>query len=332
MSLPNSILATITSQKLISHGETIIIGVSGGGDSIALLHVLNELKYKLGVKLHVAHFNHNLRKGSKADQTFVEKQAKLLSLPITTKIWPKSQQNQKGSLEERARKARISFFNALLKKEKAESIALAHTKDDLAETVLMRILRGSGLQGLRAIRPIKSLHETRDIRPFLSTSKTEILKYLKTKNIAYREDPTNKSSQFMRNKVRLKLMPLLEKEYNANIKELLCQLSHQSSVDYDYLEKQTQKLLNKYAQSNSKTTRFVIKSKVYLRQPMAIQNLLIRKMIESINGNTNKFTFRHSQEIGTFIHDKNKKKPPALPKGISIKKNIDEIVIERYTP
>ena len=185
----------ILSANSFDRGDTVIIGASGGPDSTALTHILHALQYEIGFHLHIAHYNHNLHRQSGRNQKFVEKLAEELNVPCTTQMWRHPHRRKKGSLEDAARQRRLQFFSHLSKRIGARAVVLAHTKDDLAETVLMRILRGTGLQGLRGIAQQKELNGVRIFRPMLNTSKEEILSFLKKRKIPYRNDPTNRPKE-----------------------------------------------------------------------------------------------------------------------------------------
>ena len=203
---------TIKKYGLIAPGDAILIGVSGGPDSVVLLCILNNLKKELKLKLHVAHLDHMLRTDSASDAEFVRKLCQRFKLPFTLgKINVKAQAN-KGSLEESARNIRLDFLFKTAKAIKAKKIALGHNFDDQSETVLMRICRGTGLYGLCGILPIREISGFRIIRPLLEIRRAQIESYLKAKGIKPRRDSSNSSDLYLRNKIRNRLMPLLEKE------------------------------------------------------------------------------------------------------------------------
>ncbi len=215
-------------------GETIIVGVSGGPDSMALLHVLLGLGKEWGIAVHVAHVNHGLRKDADKDQKFVQRFAQTKNIPFNTTTLKIARRKGKTSVEDLAREARFNYFFRLARENNIKTIALAHTENDLAETVLMRILRGTGLQGLQAILPKRTFGNFTVIRPFLRINRNEILRYLKSHKVPFRLDPTNRQTKFFRNKVRRSLIPLLE-EYNPNIRQALTNLAINAALDYDLL-------------------------------------------------------------------------------------------------
>lgn len=232
-------LKIIKENKLIRKGDRIIVGVSGGPDSVCLLHILYYLKKELEIKLSIAHVNYKFRgKDSDKDQAFVNNLAKKLKVSFYSKeIDPNSYKNKKTNLEEYFRQIRYDFFEEIRKKEKAQKIALAHNMDDQAETMIMFFLRGSGIRGISGM----NIKRGKIIRPLFNNSKEEILDYLKRNKIKYRLDLTNEDTTFTRNKIRQNLIPRLEKEYNPNLKQTLLKSSRSLKEDLDFLSKETEK-------------------------------------------------------------------------------------------
>ncbi len=238
----NKVEKTIQKYSLLEKGERVVIAVSGGPDSQALIYSLAALKDKYNLSLLLAHINYGLRgKESDRDEKFVMAEAKKLKLPleikrINPKIWPK---NRTG-VQEKARQIRYDFLLQILKKYKADKIAVAHHQDDQAETVLMRLLRGSGSTGLSGI-PIQ---RDKIIRPLLEISQKEILKFLKQNKASFRIDSSNLKKAYLRNKIRLELLPYLEK-YNPRIKEILVKTADILREEEKFLEKKSQEIFSK---------------------------------------------------------------------------------------
>jgi len=292
----------ILQNKLLNKYDKIVVGVSGGPDSICLIHALNNLKYELGINLTIAHFNHNLRKSALSDQLFVKEAAKSLGINFITDSARNQLRQVKGSLEEACRISRYIFFIKCCKKLKIKKICLAHSQDDLAETVLMRIIRGSGTKGLVGMLP-KSKYEGHTIvRPFLSTERNEIMNYLKFNKILYRIDPTNKQKKHLRNKVRLDLIPELRK-YNENISGQLSNLSSTASIDYDYLMEESNKIFARIARYDSRRKKLYFPLKEFNNQHAAMKRLLLRNAITKLNGNTNGQSFEHIISIEKLAMD-----------------------------
>jgi tRNA(Ile)-lysidine synthase len=311
----------INSYKLIRPGEKIIVGVSGGPDSVALLYLLNALKKKLNFSLHVAHLDHMLRPDSDEDNAFVEGLAYKLKLPFTSaKINVKGLAGQ-SSLEEIARNARLGFLFRVAKENNAKTIALGHNFDDQAETVLMRILRGAGLFGLSGILPKRNIYGYQIIRPLIEVRRSKIESYLKKKKIKARIDSSNLSDIYFRNKIRHKLLPLLEEKYNKNIREVLCNMAKTVGCDYDYLSKISSRYLK-----NSAT---VMDLRKFSKLHPAIQRLALRQMMARLKGNMRTFTFQHIKEIEDLVACRPTGSIVNLPGGVSVMKRKNRLAFSR---
>ncbi len=235
------VLEFIQQHKLIEPGETIVVGVSGGVDSVVLLFILNRLSSELKTNLVVAHFNHCLRGDeSDKDEYFVKELASKLNLPF------KSEQGdvrllvekEKLSIEMAARRLRHLFLARAAKEYKAKKIALAHQSDDQIELFFLRLIRGSGSEGLSGMKPISLSPvdaELLIIRPFLKLWKRELLKYAQEKYLDYQEDSTNVSGDFLRNKIRNELVPLLKIEYQHSLEKIISRELDIMSAESDYI-------------------------------------------------------------------------------------------------
>ncbi|OGX15868.1 MAG: tRNA lysidine(34) synthetase TilS [Omnitrophica WOR_2 bacterium RBG_13_41_10] len=312
--IQKQVKTTIKNYRLINKGDKIIIGVSGGPDSVALVYVLNSLRRDLKLKLHIAHLDHMLRKGSSEDRKFVEGLAQRLNLPVTCARINIREIAAGGSLEEIARNARLGFLFKVAKDNKANKIALGHNLDDQAETVLMRILRGSGLYGLSAILPKREIADFQIIRPLIETKRKEIEAFLRQKRIKPRLDVSNQQDLYLRNRIRNKLLPFLEKEYNQNIKEILSNMAQIVASDYDYLNRSALRII--------KDTGSKINIKQFIRLHPAIQRIVLRLMIARKKGNMRRITFQHTKEIEDLILNRPVNSIVDLPQGLSVvKKN-----------
>jgi tRNA(Ile)-lysidine synthase len=312
---------TIIRHRLICPGETILIGVSGGPDSTALLYALNSLKKALRLKLHIAHLDHMLRPDSDKDRVFVQGLAQKLGLPYT---WARVNVKgiaRKGSLEEIARNARLGFLFRVARTVKARRIALGHNFDDQAETVLMRILRGAGLYGLTGILPKRQICGFQIVRPLIEIRRKEILRFLKKKHVRARMDLSNFDDIYFRNKIRNRLMPLLEAGYNKNIKEALCNLAESAGYDYDYLFRTARKL------SDAMGTRLALK-KLSALHP-GLQRLLYRLTIARIKGDLRRITFAHIREIEDLVSNRPANSIVDLPQGVSVVKKQASVLFYR---
>ena len=198
------------------------VAVSGGPDSVCLLHVLLELAPRLGIAVTaVAHLNHKLRgEASDEDERFVAEMALRAGVPFFCERVRVGEEN--GNLEQAARRARHAFFSRLIKDGVANRIATGHTADDQAETVLFRLLRGSGLAGLSGILPV-----TREgiVRPLMDVSRADVIEILRARGLHWREDATNQDARFARNRIRHSLLPQLAREWNPRLSESLAHLA-----------------------------------------------------------------------------------------------------------
>jgi tRNA(Ile)-lysidine synthase len=233
-SLSQQLLRHLESQKSLRPGERIGVAVSGGADSVALLLLLLELREKLGIVLSVVHFNHKLRgKASDADEEFVAKLAAKhgLDFHVASVYVAKKAKNERANLEDAARRARYDYFRSLAESGTCTRMAVAHTADDQAETVLAHILRGTGLAGLGGIHPVVGPV----IRPLLSVRRSELRRFLRVQKQIWREDATNRDTKRLRARIRKKLLPLLEKQFQQAIVEHLATLADLAREDEAFL-------------------------------------------------------------------------------------------------
>ena len=309
---------TIKKHNLIQRGDKILVGVSGGPDSLALLLNLFSLKSKLGLTLHIAHLDHGLRKDSSLDALFVKRWADKLDLGVTIRQLDHQPAKIKGSLEEFLREERIKFFIHTAKTVKADKIALGHNLNDQAETVLMRLLRGTGLSGLSGISARRVIRGAVFIRPFLETTRSQIDKFLKNKGIKPRIDSTNQDDLFLRNKIRHHLIPLLKRKYNINILKVLANLAQSVSYDYEYLDQVAKKSLT------GNPLRLNLKKIVKLHS--SILRLKLRQSISCIQGDTRRINFQHIIELEDLIFNRPNGSIVDLPKGICVEKSLNSLL------
>ncbi len=296
-------LNTISAKKMISGGDRIIIGVSGGPDSMALLHFLVNNFPKN--KFHVCHLNHKLRgKESDRDEMLVRRQCSKLGLKASflSKDAALYAKRSKLSLEEAGRRLRYEFFNRTANRIRAKKIALAHTADDNAETFLMRLVRGAGLKGFCAI-PAKN---GKVIRPLIDVWKSEVIEYCQENGLDFCVDSTNMESKQFRNKIRNELIPILWK-YNPNIKEVLINTVNMLSEGFDYIETAAQKTLTHRfagpplparpgrALGEGQGVRVSL-SKLAKLHP-ALKTQTVRSCIEKVKGDLKDISYKHVRDI-----------------------------------
>jgi tRNA(Ile)-lysidine synthase len=266
------------------------VAVSGGADSLCLLHLLSELAPQWELALTVLHLNHGLRgEESRADAAFVREQAQRLGWPA---IVHEAQLPADGNLEQAAREARLQFFHSAMQSARLDCVATGHTRSDQAETVLFRFLRGSGTAGLAGIRPA-----TRDrvVRPLIEFSRADVEQYLRSRNLEWRDDSTNATLQFARNRIRHQLMPLLEREWNPAIRETLAQTAEWARAEEAYWEAEIDRLA---AERLTTKLDFVFSDAAALAGlPLAVARRLARRAIEQAKGDLRGIDFGHVEAI-----------------------------------
>lgn len=290
---------TVAKYSLLKKKDKLLLGISGGPDSLALLHLFLGLQKEYSLKLICAHFNHQLRQEADAEENFVKKACKRLDIKFISESKPVNDFFKGDSLEQTARNLRFDFFLKTSRQTKFKKIALAHHKDDLVETVLMRLIRGSGLKGLQGFLPKSKYRSLAVIRPLIESPKTDILKWLKKNKINYCLDQSNFEDKFFRNRIRLKLMPLL-KEFNPNIVNNIYNAARTISRDYSFLHSFSyQAFLGLKIKEKGRSLSLRLSG---LRElPEAIFANVIRIAIEELQGHTRRLEAKHLIEIEDLV-------------------------------
>lgn len=300
----NKIRKTISQYNMFSERDSVLVGLSGGPDSVCLLHILKEY----GLKLYIAHLNHGLR-GKESDED--ERFCKELGRKLGISVYAKKVKIGKG--EDAARNARYKFLEDTAHKIGATKIALGHNADDEAETVLMRLLRGAGVRGLSGIPPVRRLGDLVIVRPLINVWRKEIMDYLGKRNITYREDSTNKQLDFFRNRIRYELIPFLTK-YNPNIKNILHNTGKNMAMVNEYLDS----VVNKELQGNE------IKIKRLKRLHPIIKQGLVRRVAESLEPGLVLESIQVDNILELTSEIKGSKSI-VLPKGIKVIREYDKL-------
>lgn len=284
---------TIEKHAMLVDGDTVMVAVSGGPDSIALLNFLNNIKKTYGVRLHVFHLNHKIR-GDEADKDarFVADFTDKLGLSVSFLEFdvPAYAKQEKLSIEEAARDVRYRMMTEVAIEIGATKIALGHHADDQVETFLMRMVRGAGSDGLSAMQSKRGVY----IRPFLDVEKKDILDYLAENNLSYRIDASNEDVSLLRNSIRYELLPLLM-DYNPGFKESVIRTVRIVNEDRAYLNKVTEELFENRVRGGVDTVSIAVDDIIVLA--LAIQRRLVRKMIERIKGDLKGIEFKHIETI-----------------------------------
>jgi tRNA(Ile)-lysidine synthase len=308
---------TIEDYKMISPKDVVVVGVSGGPDSIALLHILYSLKEEYDLTLFVVHLNHMLR-GEEAEEEacFVAELAKKwgLSCRVLKKDIRKISKEKGLSIEEAGHKVRHEIFRQVGQEIGAQKLALGHHADDRAETVLIHLIQGSGLQGLAAMPP------TADwiIRPLAKVFKTEIINYCRDHNLNFYLDQSNEEPVYLRNKVRLNLLPYLKKEFNPQIVEALLRLEDIVVPENQYLDIESDQALEDILIKREKGGLILNKDKL-IQKHLAIQRRVIRKAYNLLRPEDQGLSFIHVEQILDLVRSNQGSKQVNLPQGIIFK-------------
>ena len=321
----------ILQHDMISSGETVVIGFSGGVDSLALLVALYELRHHFDCQLHIAHLDHQLRRDSASDAEFVKQHANLLNLPFTINkidIPSRIKQRKQSSIEAVARTARYEFFESVSKEIGAAKIALGHQRGDQAETVLMNLLRGAALPGLRGILPIR---DGKFIRPLLDFSRPEIEEFVIEQGLQPCEDSTNWDRDFLRNRIRLDLLPLLKRDYNRNIQNTLAQNAELLRTESDYLEDVAYRAFSACLAQPATDDVVVLDRLMFLRQHPALRRRILRLAIWQIQGDMKEVAFIHSEFMLQLSESDSPNRQLNLPNTLEFRREYDQLIIQRNT-
>lgn len=322
MNLIKKIKNFISENSLINENDRILVGLSGGPDSIFLLYILHNY---FNNQLIIAHINHKLRGiDSDLDEKFIRTISQKLKIPlyvIREDVEKLSNENKK-SIEEVGRDVRFSFFNKILKVENFNKIALGHNLDDNVETILINFIKGSGMKGLIGIP------EKRDniIHPIINIKKEEILKYLEENNIEYRIDKTNFETDYLRNKVRNYLLPIIEKEFNKNFKEKILALSNILKVEDKFLDDLVENIKNDILKFEDDFVKIDLKKLQNLH--LSLKRRLIRKVIDHFNKDLREYPLDHIDKV-ISLENKKTGKEIELPLNLIAVKDKNNIIIKR---
>jgi tRNA(Ile)-lysidine synthase len=335
-------------QKMVKAGQRVSVAVSGGADSVALLLLLVEVREKLGIVLSVAHFNHQLRgKASDGDEKFVAALAKKLGLAyhVDRADVAKMAKREKANVEDAARRARYAFFERLVTEGHVNYVAVAQTADDQAETVLAHILRGTGLAGLGGIHPAAG----HVIRPLLGARREELRAYLKSRKQTWREDTTNLDMTRTRARIRKRLMPLLEKQFQRGVANHLATLAELAREDEAFFEAIVEERMAEFAQKSAGGMRIGISDLLDPRktekpsrektgetpgrkigeknqQTLALSKRIVRRIVGGLKTRPGEIGASHVEAVLELAQRGHSGKTLQLPGGVEVRRERDELV------
>lgn len=331
-----SVAAFIEKNSLVVPDQLLLVAVSGGPDSVCLLHLLAGLRPRLGINLHLAHLDHRLRPGSEDDARYVADLAHRFRLPATISAADVKSYQQKHRLsrEEAAREVRYRFLAKVARDIGARRVAVAHTRDDHAETILLHLVRGTGTRGLRGLLPLTEWRgkageeSTTIIRPLLEVSRRETQDYCAKHRLNPRLDVSNLSLSPLRNRLRHQLLPLL-KDYNPAITEAMVRLARLAGDDLAYLESEARK---RWPQVTEEKEGVVSLNRASFNQlPLSLKRYLLRLALEKLRGNLKDIETRHLEEIMNLL-DRPAGRKTSLPGGIFFLSDYQRYVLTRDIP
>lgn len=340
MKLLGQLRETIQDHQMFAEGDTVVVGVSGGPDSLCLLHALRRLQDGLGITLHVAHLEHGIRgEESRADAAYVETLAEQWELPFTVEYRdvPGYATRHKLAIEEAARRVRYSFLGTVGRKVGAKCVAVGHNADDDVETILMHWMRGSGLGGLRGILPVQTLGSEpwwsgpalKVVRPLLEIPRREIAAYCREQDLQPRFDRSNLDLTYHRNRIRHALIPQLE-GFNPRIRDVLRRSSRVITDDYDYLRTQTLQAWDRLAQESEGAITFPLEP--WLELHPSLQRQLLREAIHRLRKSLRDIDWVHVEQPRLAVEEKGTGTRITLPQGLFLFKGYDEFVIGETLP
>ena len=325
-----------TLRFILQHGmilpqEMVLVGVSGGPDSLTLLYVLNTLRGELDCSLHVAHLNHRLRPDSAEDAAFVSTHAERLNLPISIGEIdvPQLSYQQQMSVETAARQARYQFYGGISEQIGATKIALGHHRGDQAESILMNLLRGAGTTGLKGMLPVR---DGKFIRPLLDFSRREIEAFIARLGLHPLQDATNLEANVLRNRIRLELIPLLEEGYNPNLQNGLMQTAQLLRAESDYLETVAGEAFEACRIRDGSLDTVVLDRLRFCKQHLAVQRRILRLAIRELSDGVGESSFSHIESIRKLIEGQAPNTALNLPNDLQFRRAYNQLHFQKSSP
>lgn len=316
---------TIDRHRMLAVGEMIVVAVSGGVDSMVMLHLLLRLRTRYSISLHVAHLNHELRGAESAETAnFVRTHCEVHQIPatVTSADGRILRDRRMGSVQAVARDLRYRFLERVADEQNADKIALGHHRDDQAETVLMNLLRGSGIRGLGGIPPVRG----RVIRPLIDCAREEIERYARKEGIPYVEDSSNRTLVYSRNRIRLQLLPELAKRFNPRVVHALANAATIFEAEDALVNGMAAKELRAVLVSRSREA-FVLSIPPMATLPSALRWRMIRRVAEELRGGRPGLTFQQTLAIDRLVMTRGAQGAVYAPGGLRAQRAGDRLVL-----
>ncbi len=316
---------TIARYDLIARGDGVLVAVSGGPDSVALLHLLAERASAWQLCVGIAHLDHGLREESARDADFVRQLAERLRLPLhTERVDVRDLQRRWHlSIEAAGRKARYRFFQETADRHGFNKVALAHHADDNAETLLLNLLRGSGRLGLGGMPPMRG---GCFIRPLIRADRADILDYLRRRSLSALADPTNSDNGFLRNRIRNQLIPLLERDYQPGVRAVLHRSAEALRDEEEWIESQIQTLLEQTVIARP-SGQLTLDAGALRRHTPAIQRRVVRAGLRRVQGDLRRIAFAHIEGILALVNRPSNGGPLHLPEDLRVQRRGNALTI-----
>lgn len=313
---------------MIGNGDRIGIALSGGADSVALLHALRSIGVDYGASLSIIHVNHGLRENeSDRDELFVRSLAEQLDMVVDCRYVsiPKIRQTARGSIEDIARDERYEYFNQIRYLRGLTKIALGHTLDDQAETVLMKVMRGAGLSGLRGMLPVRDGFY---IRPLIETTRAEVIAFLQETRVGHVSDSTNEDERYLRNRVRKKLLPELVQSYNPRLLRNIDHMVDVLRMEEEYLNLKAEELLKEWDVANGADPP-VVSVNEFKNIHDALQRRIIRRLIGTVSDAKHNTEYRHVKAVIDFLKGGKSQGVVHVGGDVRVRREYDRLVFER---
>ncbi|HHX73411.1 MAG TPA: tRNA lysidine(34) synthetase TilS [Firmicutes bacterium] len=322
---------TLTEKKLVSPGQKIAVAVSGGPDSLCLLHVLHRLSAELDITLHLVHVNHGLRPEAKAEEIVLKKWALRLGLPLTVcRInVPAMRRKLHGSTQAVARLGRYRALLAAARRTGAAALATAHHLDDRVETMLLRLLAGSGTDGLKGIPLRRTVAGVDIIRPLYQVTRKEIEAYCHRHHLSPLTDPTNLKSVYLRNRIRLKLLPFLEAEFGHHVRRTLARTADILAGENELLQQLTDKVYRRLASGNRREG-IILQLPLLTAQPEPLQARVLRRALWEAGAE--RVTAAHIRQAGAVLHSNSPSAWCTVSGDIHVCRQYDRLVLRDCPP